>query len=123
MILAAIYAGQKDPSNQKIAQYNMVLEAGYPKEVKSIEILSGMNLVEQKLQSALNNIYDGKYDRTLTECNEILELEPRNITAYKRAGSAYYALKKIDKAKEMWNKALEISPNDTELKKFIKITQ
>jgi Tfp pilus assembly protein PilF len=79
-----------------------------------------MNIVEQKLVSALNLIYDSKFDRAIMECNEVLEFEPNNVMAMKRLGSAYYALKKVDKAKQVWKDALRYAPNDEDLKSFLK---
>ena len=80
-----------------------------------------MNIIEQKLQTALTSIYEGKYDKTILECNEILEIDPRNILALKRAGSAYYASGNKKKAKESWQTAAEIDPKDPELQKFMKM--
>jgi len=120
MMNSAIYASQISPDDVRIKKYLELLEKSYPAEYKAMEIIPGMNLVDQKLVSALNYIYDSKYDRAIVECNDVLALEPENILAYKRLGSAYYALKKEEEAKKIWRKALKLAPNDEELKMFIK---
>jgi Tfp pilus assembly protein PilF len=50
----------------------------------------------------------------------VIELQPKNVLAWKRLGSAYYAIGKKDKARETWEQALKIAPEDVELKQFIK---
>jgi Tfp pilus assembly protein PilF len=42
------------------------------------------------------------------------------MLAWKRLGSAYYAIGKKDKARETWEKALKVAPDDTELKQFFR---
>jgi cytochrome c-type biogenesis protein CcmH/NrfG len=60
---------------------------------------------------------------TIQECNLVLELEPKNVLALKRLGSAHFAMGRKDKAREAWEMALAISPKDSELKGFIKRTR
>jgi tetratricopeptide (TPR) repeat protein len=90
-------------------------------EIKPPSLEKGITLVEQKLWEALNDFYEGKYDLTIKKCQEVLELEPRNILAYKRIGSAYFAMGNREKAREYWKKGLEIDPTDEELRSFLKM--
>lgn len=117
---ALIYASQLNPGDARIKKFLGIFTESYQAQVKAIETVPGMNLVEQKLVASLNFIYDAKYDRAIMECNDILELEPGNLMALKRLGSAYYALKKVQKAKEIWREALKINPKDAELKSYLK---
>lgn len=119
-INSAIYVSQLPPDDARLERYLDLLEKEFTKEYKSIEIVPGMTLVEQKLVAALNYIYDGKYDRAIIECNDVLELEPENVLALKRLGSSYYALNKVKEAKEVWKRALKIDPKDEEIKMFLK---
>ena len=114
-----IYLSQitKDTGIKEFLKY---LAKNNPVEYSSIQIIPGVDLLEQKIVATLNYIYDGKYDRAIMECNEVLEIDPVNITAMKRLGSAYYALKKTDKAKQVWQEALKLNPSDKELKSFMK---
>jgi Flp pilus assembly protein TadD len=79
-----------------------------------------MNIIDQYLFTALNHIYDGRYDLAIQKCTIVIELQPNNILAWKRLGSGYYAIGKKDKAKETWEKALKVAPDDPELKQFIR---
>jgi len=119
-INACIYASQLSPENDAIKKFLSVLEKEFTSVWKTITIIPGIPFIEQKLRTALEYIYDAKYEKCIIECNEILELEPTNLLALKRLGSAYYALNKADKAKEIWENALKIYPDDDELKQFLK---
>lgn len=114
------YALELSPENKKIEKLSELIELEYADLAKAEKVTPGMDLIEQKLFVALNHIYDGRYDLAIDECQQILELEPENLLALKRFGSAYYGLGKKTKAKEIWQKALKIYPNDSELKQFLK---
>jgi tetratricopeptide (TPR) repeat protein len=116
---AGRYAAQLD-KGAKAAALRELIESEYPALAQMERVVPGVHLVEQKLQASLSNLYDGKYDRALLECNDILELEPNNVLALKRAGSAYYASGNKQRAKESWTQAAKIAPDDPELKKFLK---
>lgn len=116
----AWFAFQLNPSSLTIAVKGFL-------ELKFVSILStmeapvgDMNIVDQYLFAALNHIYEGRYDLAIQECTIVIELQPGNILAWKRLGSGYYAIGKKDKARESWEKALKIAPDDAELKQFIK---
>ena len=119
-IAALRYANQKKPDNKDAEALLGVLESKFPKESQAELPLEGMDMVEQKLEVALNLIYDSKYTQAIQELNEVLILDPNNVTAYKRMGSAYFALKNKAKAREVWMKARQLSPNDKELQSFLK---
>lgn len=117
-ITSARYARDLAPKGPapKLASY---LEGEYPDVAKREEIAPGMSVVEHKLFIALNNIYEGRYDLAVFACNEVLEIEPDNVLALKRKGSAYFALNQKEKAREIWDQASKLAPNDTEIKKFL----
>lgn len=83
------------------------------------EITPGMSLVDQKLYDALNYFYEGKYDMTIREAHDVLKLEPNNALAYKRIGSAFFAMGQRDKAKQAWNRSLQMNPADKTLRDFL----
>jgi tetratricopeptide (TPR) repeat protein len=117
---AAWYAAQLHPSSLTTAIKDF-LERKYASNLSTMEGPVGdMNIVDQYLFAALNHIYDGRYDLSIQECTIIIELQPENILAWKRLGSAYYAIGKKDKARETWERALKVAPDDTELKQFIR---
>jgi tetratricopeptide (TPR) repeat protein len=116
----AWYAFQLNPSSLTIAVKGF-LELKYVSILSTMEAPVGdMNIVDQYLFAALNHIYEGRYDLAIQECTIVIELQPGNILAWKRLGSGYYAIGKKDKARESWEKALKITPDDAELKQFIK---
>jgi len=83
------------------------------------EITPGMSLVDQKLYNALNYFYEGKYDMTIREAHDVLKLEPNNAFAYKRIGSAFFAMVQREKAKQAWNRSLQMNPADKTLREFL----
>lgn len=83
------------------------------------EITPGMSLVDQKLYNALNYFYEGKYDMTIREAQDVLRLEPNNALAYKRIGSAFFAMGQREKAKQAWKRSLQMNPADKSLKEFL----
>jgi tetratricopeptide (TPR) repeat protein len=116
----AWYAFQLNPSSLTIAVKSF-LELKYVSILGTMEAPVGdMNILDQYLFAALNHIYEGRYDLAIQECTIVIELQPTNILAWKRLGSGYYAIGKKDKARETWERALKIAPDDTELKQFIK---
>jgi len=68
---------------------------------------------------ALDHIYDSKYYLAVKELEGVLRLDPGDVTALKRAGSVYLQLKDYRQARRSWQKALEISPNDAQLKEYL----
>jgi tetratricopeptide (TPR) repeat protein len=123
-IAAAWYAVQLDPQNTTAVAIRNLLERKYVAVMTTMEAPAGdMNIIDQYLFAALNHIYDGRYDLSIQESSIVIELQPDNVLAWKRLGSAYYAIGKKDKAREAWETALKISPDDVELKQFIKQTK
>ncbi|MBU2567370.1 MAG: PorV/PorQ family protein, partial [Elusimicrobia bacterium] len=80
--------------------------------------MTNLSVVEQKLYECLIHFKKRDFWKAISLCEQILVLEPDNVAAYKRMGSAFYALGEKEKAKEVWQKALLIQP-DPKLKDFI----
>ena len=117
---AAWYAFQLNPTSLTIAVKSF-LEVKYVSILSTMESPVGdMNIIDQYLFTALNHIYEGRYDLAIQKCTIVIELQPKDILAWKRLGSGYYAIGKKEKAKETWEKALQFAPDDTELKQFIR---
>lgn len=92
-------------------------------ELADDAVTPGMKLLEYKHFIALHHIYDAKYHLAVAVLDEILMLEPADITALKRLGSAYYSLGQAGKAREAWLRALKLAPKDRTLKKFLAKTR
>lgn len=118
-VLASRYAWQQAQSNALAKSVFLFMDKEHT-VIARLEVADAKkNVIEQKLDTVLDAIYDGKYEYAAIECNLILEIEPNNILAWKRLGSIYYAEGKINQAREIWQKASEIAPNDSELKIFL----
>jgi tetratricopeptide (TPR) repeat protein len=116
-----LYAQQKDGKDQSIPQLVDLVKRTFPNE--SSEILDArLNLIDQKLQKALEKIYSGEYLVAAKECQEVLDLEPENPLALTRLGSVYYAMGQVKQAREYWKQALEQDPKNDVLKSFMSQT-
>lgn len=116
-----LYAQQKDAKDQTIPALLDLVKRTFPNE--SSEILDArLNLIDQKLQKALEKIYSGEYLVAAKECQEVLDLEPENPLALTRLGSVYYAMGQVKQAREYWKQALERDPKNDVLKSFMSQT-
>jgi tetratricopeptide (TPR) repeat protein len=81
-------------------------------------------LLRQMSQEAIALAMQGRWKEALTINENIIESIPDDVDAYNRLGKAYFELNEFDKAKEAYNKALEIAPNNTIAKKnIVKLSQ
>lgn len=78
-----------------------------------------MGVMDHKKDVALRYIYDSKFYLAVKELQSVLKLEPGDITALKRLGSAHLQLKNYAQAKDTWQKALKMAPEDEQLKEYI----
>lgn len=116
---AAAYAYSLQPDNNTLLNLYRKLENATNIKIELADPKTGWNLVEQKLYQALVEFKRKKYDETIKLCSMVTLLEPENATAYKRMGSAFYALGDKTKAREIWKKALEAEA-DPKLEVFLK---
>ena len=117
-INAVIYAKEKKVDRPELVRFHRLIEKTHP-EVESPNLSRGISLVDYKLQSSLVAIYDGRYLSAIAECSDVLDLEPENVMALTRLGSAYYAMNEKTRAKKIWTKALQLDKNNKVLKKFL----
>ena len=112
----------ESPSNTLGVVGRMALEVLFFRSLfrnTEAEVVKGMNLVDQKLAEALEYFYNGKYNEVVELANDVLSIDPSNALAYKRIGSAYFAIGQKEKAIENWQKSLRLNPKDLTLKTFI----
>lgn len=119
------YAYNKNPKDEKLLSLlNMIeKEAGVSELTRRPEGPEIFTLVDQKIYDARQAIYQGKYDLALKRAQDILDLEPNNETALEIMGSAFFLMDQKDKAKAVWEKVLEINPNNNTVKKFLEQLQ
>ena len=116
-----LYAEQKNPKDTSIPSLVDLVKRSAPADVAEI-LDTKLNLIDQKLQKALEKIYSGEYLGAAKECQEVLDLEPENALALTRLGSVYYAMGQVKQARVYWQKALELDPNNDVLKSFLQQT-
>ena len=115
---ALIYAMEQKVERAELARLRRLFETEHP-DIEPARIPPGMRLVEHKLQQTLEGIYEGRYLTAIAECSDVLDLEPNNVLALTRLGSAYYAMNEKDKARQIWTKALQLDPKNQVLRKFL----
>lgn len=117
------YASQLWPDDRDILQMRLVIEKEFTELAAGEKLVPGLNLIEQKLQQALEYIYDGKFVSAITQCEEVLDLEPRSVLGFMRLGSAYWAMGNTSKARGAWREALKYDPKNEQLLKFLQMKE
>jgi len=112
------YALSTEPDNFTISRLLTRIEEKTGFKAEYAKPVSGMSIVDQKLYECLIAFRQKDYSKVIGICEEVLILEPNNILAYKRLGSAFFALGDKDKAVQTWRRALKIAPDDS-LRKMI----
>ncbi|MBI4801257.1 MAG: PorV/PorQ family protein [Elusimicrobia bacterium] len=119
------HAFNKAPKNDRLLSLlNMVeKEANLSELTRPPEGPQIFTYIDQRTYDARQSIYDGKYDLAMKRAQDILDLEPNNETALEIMGSAFYLMDQKDKAGVMWEKVLEINPNNKIVRQFLKQTK
>lgn len=115
---AFIYAKDKKVDSNELPRLQRLFEIDHP-EIQPPHIPTGTTIIDYKLQLTLEAIYDGRYLSAIDDCTDVLDLEPSNVLALTRLGSAYFAMNEREKARQIWTKALQYDPNNAVLKKFL----
>ena len=113
-----MYAQQKDDADKSIPSLVDLVKEAFPNETSDI-LDARLNLIDQKLQRALEKIYSGEYLVAAKECQEVLDLEPENALALTRLGSVYYAMGQVKQARVYWQQALALDSKNDVLKSFL----
>ncbi len=115
------YAFNKNPKDEKLlGLLNMVeKEAGVAELTRRMEGPETFTWVDQKIYDARQSVYDAKYDAAVRRAQDVLDLEPNNVTALQIMGSAFFLMEQKDKALAVWKRALEIDPTNRAIKDFM----
>jgi tetratricopeptide (TPR) repeat protein len=115
------YAYYKNPQNVKVLQLlnNLERAANMLITEQWKEGFGNWTIIDKKLYDARQSVMDGKYDQALVRCQEIINLEPTNTTAMEIMGSAFFMMQQPDKAREVWQKVLEVDPNNRVVQEFL----
>ncbi|MBI5200821.1 MAG: hypothetical protein HY925_04460, partial [Elusimicrobia bacterium] len=65
-------------------------------------------------------VYDGKYDLAIRRTQDVLDLEPNNVTALEIMGSSFFLMEEKSKAKAVWKKVIELDPNNKTVGEFLR---
>ncbi len=112
---------EKDPTNERLLQLLNKLEKEAREKLteRADQRKKGFSYIDQKLYDGLQAIYDAKYDKAIILLQEVLDLSPDNVEALKRLGSCFYLIEQKDKAKEVWQRAMELDPTDTVIQQYL----
>jgi len=113
------YASELAPADKLLPRLTAALEEEAPQLKLNDSKPQNTGVLEHKKQLALDYIYDSKFYLAVKELEGVLRLEPGDVIALKRAGSAYLQLKDYRLARRAWQKALAISPNDEQLTEYL----
>ncbi len=115
------YAYYKNPGNMKLlALLNKIeKDLGITVTDAQKEDVVGFTIIDQKIYDARQSIIEGKYDQALIKAQEILNLEPANITALEIMGSAFFMMDQTDKARAVWMKVMELDPTNKVVAEFL----
>jgi hypothetical protein len=67
-------------------------------------------------KDALANIEGDKFDDAIPDLNTIIELHPLVVASYVQRGRAHWEMRRWDKAREDFSRALELDPNSADAK-------
>ena len=115
------YAYNKNPKDDKLlGLLNLVeKESGVTELTRKMDGPEQFTWVDQKIYDARQSVYDGKYDAAVRRSQDVLDLEPNNVTALEIMGSAFYMMEQKDKAIAVWRRVLEIDPNNKSVRDFM----
>lgn len=120
-VAALRQAYYKDPRNSKLLDLLNKIEA--EANMDKTEAPKGPELftpIDQKIFDARQGILEGKYDVSIKKCQDILDLNPNDVTALKIMGSAFFLLDDHIRARKLWTRVVEIDPSDKEIPEFLK---
>lgn len=113
------YAAELAPGDKTFPRLVRALEEESPQLKLNDTKPENTPVLEHKKEMALHHIYDSKFYLAVKELEGVLRLDPNDVTALKRAGSAYVQLKDYKQARQAWQKALKLSPEDEQLKEYL----
>lgn len=115
------YAFNKNPRDEKLlGLLNMVeKEAGVADVTRRLEGPEQFTWIDQKVFDARQAVYDGHYDSAVRRAQDVLDLEPNNVTALEIMGSAFFLMEQKDKAMAVWRRVLELDPANRAVREFM----
>ena len=118
MLFSAVAVGE-DPQNEFFRRLNTALAARTGLDIPPEELLPRVALVQLKLQRAEKAFLEDRFGEAARDCQEAVWLEPRNVLAWTRLGSARWASGEKDKAIKAFHSALALDPGNAEVHGFL----
>ena len=75
--------------------------------------------LDQMIFTAQQAFRQRRFDVAITTCEKILRGNPDQITALKIMGSGYYMIDEYDRARHVWERALEVAPDDPDVPQYL----
>jgi tetratricopeptide (TPR) repeat protein len=75
--------------------------------------------MDQMIFDARQAFKERRFDVAITTCEKILRKDPNNLTALKMMGSGYFMIDEYDRARHVWQRALEVAPDDPDIPKYM----
>ncbi|MEK7381754.1 MAG: PorV/PorQ family protein [Elusimicrobiota bacterium] len=115
------YAFNKNPRDEKLlGLLNMIeKEAGVADMTRRLEGPEQFTWIDQKIFDARQAVYDGHYDSAVRRAQDVLDLEPNNVTALEIMGSSFFLMEQKDKAMAVWRRVLELDPSNRGVREFM----
>ena len=115
------YAFNKNPRDERLlGLLNMVeKEANVSEVTRRMDGPEQFTFIDQKVFDARQAVYDGHYDSAVRRAQDVLDLEPNNVTALEIMGSSFFLMEQKDKAVAVWRRVLEIDPNNRAVREFL----
>nr|AEQ20590.1 tetratricopeptide repeat domain protein [uncultured bacterium CSLF42] len=75
--------------------------------------------IDQLVFDARRAFQQRQFDAAITTCEKILQKDPGHLIALKIMGSGYFMLEDYDRARHVWERALELAPEDPDIPKYM----
>ena len=112
------YAHQVWPDDVMLTNIREVFVQFLPDNAPNQKVLPGVSILDQWSQDSLDLIRSGKFVQAIGTLQKIIDIQPNNVNALTRMGSAYWVMGKKDLARKYWSKVLEVDPKNTDIKQF-----
>jgi tetratricopeptide (TPR) repeat protein len=119
--LFGAYASIKDGEEPKLRDLvlHMERESGVQALTQEEKDMSPEAFLVTKRRRVEEKFHKKEYGISLLECQEIVSLEPESAEDWEKLGSLYFVIGVKEKAVEAYGRALDLDPDNTELKQFL----
>ncbi len=119
MILLHVAAGAGGPGSVYMRLLTSAA-AETRQAVVSDDILPPNEFIDNRMRTAYDDVYARRFESAVRACLDALVINPNNVLAWERLGSAYFALGDAANARKAYDRALILEPTNGKLLKFYK---